>query len=124
MAVEVYQGTYVTAESAYNYIDVAKINSGCELLKEAADMYKSVGSTINEAAGICNNEALSVFGATMQSSIEDCGNSIIALDETINNQISMIEEAVEKALELKQQELNATAQALDNQKILENQNQS
>ena len=62
MAVEIYQGVHVTAESATNYIDVGAISTGCEQLMQAAEQYSSVGSNLSGAAAGLSEDTLSEIG--------------------------------------------------------------
>lgn len=113
MSVEIYQGTYVSAESASNYIDVATITEGIRMLEQAANEYAEFGSKLMEISGSFTNEVLSVQGATMQNSIENCSSSITSVKDQLANIGNSIIEALQKALDKKQMELNEIAREKD-----------
>ena len=119
MAVEIYQGVHVTAESATNYIDVGAISTGCEHLMQAAEQYSSVGSNLSGAAAGLSEDTLSVNGATMQASVEECGSQISSINGKISNYASSIMDATLRALDKKQLELNQKAEAEDKAIIAE-----
>lgn len=124
MAVEIYQGTYVSAESAANYIDVATITEGINMLGQAADEYAGIGSSLIEVSGNFTNEVLSVQGATMQNSIENCGSTITDVKEKLIDIGNNILEATQKALDKKQLELNEIAKEKDQAAALQANNQN
>jgi len=113
MAVEIYQGTYVSAESAANYIDITTITQGINMLGQAAEEYAEIGSSLIGVSGNFTSEVLSVQGTTMQNSIENCGSSITDIKEKLTNIGNNILEATQKALDKKQLELNEIAKEKD-----------
>lgn len=119
MAVEIYQGVHVTAESATNYIDIGTITSGCEQLSQAAEQYSNIGTNLSGAASGLSEDALSVNGSTMQASVAECGNQISSINGKISNYASSIIEATISALDKKQLELNEIAEAEDKAIIAE-----
>ena len=119
MAVEIYQGVHVTAESATNYIDVGAISTGCEQLMQAAEQYSSVGSNLSGAAAGLSEDTLSVNGATIQASVEECGSQISTIHGKRSNYASSIMDATLRALDKKQLELNQKAEAEDKAIIAE-----
>ena len=70
MAVEMFRGKYVNAESATNYIDINSISEGCQMMKDAADKLNDISKKIDLLKEICNKEALSVQGVSMEDIIE------------------------------------------------------
>ncbi len=119
MAIEIYQGVHVTAESATNYIDIGTISSGCEQINEAAAQYTNVGKELSAAAGNLSADALSVNETTMQASVEDCGNQICSINAKLSSFASSILDATNRALDKKQLELNQIAEAKDQAIIAE-----
>lgn len=113
MAVEIYQGQYVTAESATSYIDVGTISSGCEQLSQAAEQFSSLGNNLSESASGLSEDALSVNGDTMQSAVEECGSQMSSIEGQLSGYIATIMSATESALDKKQLELNQIAEAQD-----------
>lgn len=109
MAVGIFSGIYVTAESATNYIDVASITSGCELLREAGEMLNRMGSNLEEIAGDLGADTLSVQGLTMQQPLEECGASISLVDSQLEDLAAQIMAALQIALDKKQAQLNEEA---------------
>lgn len=113
MAVGIFKGIYVTAESATNYIDVAAITAACESLKEAGEMFLDVGSNLGEIALDLGQDTLSVQGATMQQPLEECGEGVVSIKEQLTSLADQIMEAMNAALDRKQILLNEEAAIRD-----------
>lgn len=122
MSVEIYKGTYITAESASNYIDVIAITTGCDKINEAGTLFENIGNRLTTISTELNNETLSVGGKTMQGPLEDVASFIKNVKPDLETVSSEINSALEKALDKKQLELNEIAKAQDAAKIAENQN--
>ena len=68
MAVEAYVGTYVSAESATNYIDIGTIQSGCQFMIEESNNFQEAAELLQNAADTCDNEA---FSSRMKALVGD-----------------------------------------------------
>lgn len=109
MAVGIFRGMYVTAESATNYIDVEGIKAGCLALKEAGELFTNVGDNLKEISSDLGPDTLSVQGATMQLPLEECGEGVSLVNTELESVADQIMVALEIALDKKQQELNEAA---------------
>lgn len=64
----------ITNES--QMIDMVTINAGCDLIDLAADDFLNAGDIVIEASSICDKNAMSVDGKSMQPGIEELGTAI------------------------------------------------
>ncbi len=120
MAVEIYTGTYVNAEEANKYIDIATIAHCCRLLKDASLRLESTSKKIINARDYCTREALFMQGETVEEPIEFCGKDFNDISSYMNDFADAILEATNRAYDKKQLELNEEARILDAQEALKN----
>ena len=120
MAVEAYVGTYVSAESATNYIDIVTIQSGCQFMIEESNNFQEAAELLQNAADTCDNEAFSIQGVNMQNTINDCATSLLKYQKDVVDKSNKILKAAQAALDKKQRELNEAAKSLDRQARINN----
>lgn len=113
MAVEIYKGRYVTAESATNYIDSGAISTSCSKIKDAASQLTKTGKKTLGAKSYCSKKHLSIEGNTMEDDIELCACDYEDAANYMETFADTILGALEKALDKKQLKLNAEAQRKD-----------
>ena len=117
MAVEMFQGEYISADSAMNYIDYQTISDGCRMLNDAADQLARIAKKIEELKKSCNKDTLSVKGQSMEETIDfyekntnDFSVYIYELSETLM-------ETAERVLNRRQIVLNESAKIEDEKEI-------
>lgn len=103
-------GTYYSAVSASEDIDIDTINRGCDMIDEAAADFIKAGKKVENVASECGADALQVDGTTMVDSIENCANEIIEIEADIKNLTSQIREAALNKFNSLQQRYNEAAE--------------
>lgn len=71
----------ITSES--QIIDITAISNGCTIIEEAARDYATCAEKVTEAASICTAEALSVEKTSMQTPLEELGQTIGIIQDNI-----------------------------------------
>ena len=117
MAVERYRGRYVTAEDAHDYIDQGTISAGCSQMVDAAQQLSNIAQKIEQLKEICNQEALSVQGVSLQGIIGSYGSDTSQFSGSMSGLSGQIEAATDKALNLRQTILNEEAKREDQRLI-------
>ena len=116
MAIEVYQGNFVSAENASKYIDQATINDGCRMLNEASEKLALIAKKISLLRELCSKDALNIQGQTLEEKIEtyeeDTNNFSVYLSELSEYLLN----ATQKVVNRKQVILNEEAKAIDDKK--------
>ena len=115
MAIDVYHGTYVTAEDANDYIDVNTIQSGCSMMKEAADKITAIKDKINTLKELCDGDTLTINGQTMEDQIQEFEDNTNNFALYINELSETVSSAATRALNKKQIIFNEEAKKRDNQ---------
>ena len=118
MAVEIYEGTHVTAEPATNYIDVNTIYHACKIIKDASTRLERTSKKIINAKDYCTKEALFMLGESFEEPIEFCGKDFYDISDYIHDFADTILEATAKALDKKQLILNDEAREKEKLEIL------
>lgn len=119
MAVEIYRGRYVKAESALNYIDKETIIKGCNKIKEAVGHLKDIAKNVEVSKEYCSKDNLSIEGYSMEEELVDCTEDYLDTANYMEVFSDAISKAVEVALDNKQKQLNIEARRKDMQVIRE-----
>ena len=119
MAVEIYRGRYVIAETALKYIDKDSIIKGCNKIKESVGQLKDIAKKIDSSMEYCSKRQLSIEGYSMEEEIEECSEDYLDTANYMEVFADAVEKAVEVALDNKQKELNIDARKKDMQIIKE-----
>lgn len=70
--------------SSSQLIDIGTISKGCTQLQEAATKFEKCASLVQEAASICDANALSVDKTTMQPQLEADAEFIKSMKEAVD----------------------------------------
>lgn len=112
---EQYKGTTTTAESALEYIEYDKIVEACEMIKETATEMREIGNKIDSAGEYCSPNNFCVQGCTYTDSVDECSNSFLMASKGLDEYANSIISALNKAFNIKQDELNENARQQDRQ---------
>ena len=102
--------------SSSQLIDVATINSGCDTIDDASDIFKKCSSKLDEAANTCDMNALSVDGMTMQPAIEELADNVKALKGNVTSFTSEIRNIASEIYNVQSAELKAYEESLKNKR--------
>ena len=108
-----YIGTYVSAESASNYIDASGIISAAGDIITELEEFNNLASDVRNAGGDLTVETLSIDGKDFSPQVEDLATAIEQQCESMGEQLKQIISAAETAYNNKQAALNADARARD-----------
>lgn len=111
--VEIYKGKYVTAEDASKYIDVETIKRCCNSLKDGADKLNHTKERVLNAKSYCGKDSFYIDEYTYEDKAENNVDSLGNASEYISTFSNNILNALDKALEKKQLELNEIAMRED-----------
>ena len=106
---EPYRGTTTTAESALEYIEYDRIVEACNMIKETATDMREIGNKINSAGEYCSPNNFCVQGCTYTDSVDECSNSFQMASKGLDEYADSILTALNKAFNIKQDELNEEA---------------
>ena len=120
MTVDIYKGKYVSAESAYNYIDVESIIRECNNLKQLAGKLSTNSKKVNYSRDYCSPSVFNVSGLTFDGQVDSCSNSLFHTADQIDDYANEILENLQKALDKKQTELNQIAMEKEKQLSIQN----
>lgn len=98
-------GYSITSES--QFIDVQTIESGCNEIRNAGECYKNCAKKLEDAADICNINALSVDKKTMQPTMYEMATEIKKIRENVNSFSENIQELANDILTSQKKELEA-----------------
>lgn len=108
-----YRGTYVSASSASEKIDVNSILNGCNAVDEEANHISEYANSLDSSGSVLDVNVLSVGGKTMLSNIEECCTNINSVETFIINTTAQIREAAESVYNQIQEQMNNEARARD-----------
>lgn len=108
-----YIGTYVSAESAANYIDAAGIASAAKDIITELEEFNNLASDVRKAGGDLTVDTLSVDGKDFSPQVENLATAIEQQCVSMSDQLEQIISAAETAYNNKQDALNADARARD-----------
>ena len=114
MAIERFQGKYITAEDATRTIDVPTIYDGCKMMKSAADKLDVLTKKIDVLRETYNRDAFSVSEEIVEEYEKRTNNFSLY----INDLAEMIEKTTTRVANRKQIILNEEAKRLDEQEAL------
>ena len=80
----------ITKES--QIIDKGQIEFGCSKIDHAARKFTDAAASVEKAAAVMNNNALSIDGATLQAAIIEVADAIKEYETYINNGTNSIRE--------------------------------
>lgn len=103
-------GYSITSES--QFIDVNTIESGCNEIRNAGECYKNCAKKLEDAADICNINALSVDKMTMQPVMYEMATEIKKIRENINSFSENIQELAIDILNIQKRELAAYRESI------------
>ena len=109
MAVELFQGKYITADDASRYIDVQTISDGCKMLNDAAQRLAKIAKKIDNLKETLDKQTLSVQGDSMEDIIEFYEKNTNDFSVYINELSTTIMEATQRVMNRKQLLLNEDA---------------
>lgn len=115
MAIEIYQGKYVTAEDANGYIDGITISDGCMMLSDAARKLSDIVTKLQELKEDFSSANLSIQGSSMEPIIEAFVKSTMDLAQTISNLSETLSTTTQRVVNRKQVLLNEEAKVKDEQ---------
>ena len=115
-----YAGEYASAKSASEDIDIDAILAGCDAVDEEASKLSELSSEYFNTGNELNEEILSVDGATMHSTIEECCTSITSAQEGILGSTAQIRETAVAAYNSLQQKYNEQAMAENERRAVSN----
>lgn len=110
----VWSGSYVTAESARNYIDAENIISDANKIKKELEEMDNLVRDVKKSGSELTKEVLSVDGMDMSATIDETN---LFISNTKTNQYALLDEIIARATSEyneKQEELNRHAQYEDN----------
>jgi len=109
MNIEIYQGPFITANSALNYINPLPIMNIINQLKEELNSLQQVKDKLLEAKSYCSKEYLYIEGISIEDQLEDNINHIENIKESIREYLDNTVRMLEREIEEKQLELNEKA---------------
>ena len=93
--------------SSSQLIDIATIYAGCDKIDEAAKRYIDCSKKINNASTICNKDAMSIDGKTLQPTMDELADQIKSLTGNITSFTAEIRSIASQILVNQQRELEA-----------------
>lgn len=108
-----YQGVFISAQSASNYIDLNSILNGCDAVDSEASQISKLSNNVLEASTQLDVNTLSVDNATVVGSVEEYCNDIVSVQEGIMSMTSQIREAAINTYNDIQNQMNYNAQIQD-----------
>ncbi len=117
MAVEMFQGQYISAESATKYIDYQTISDGCRMLDDAADKLARIARKIDQLKENCNRDTLSIQGSNMEDYIEFYEKNTNDFSVYISELSDTVMQTLERVYNRKQIVLNEAAKVEDDRAI-------
>lgn len=111
--VEIYKGKFVDAEDAEKYIDVDTIRKCCESLKDGAERLSHTKDRVINAKSFCGRDSFYIGEYTYEDQAEKNATSLRNASEYIEEFSVNVLNALEKALDKKQTELNEVAKEED-----------
>ncbi len=114
---ERYIGTYVSAESAANYIDAQGIMKAADDIKTELEDFYAFSDGVKNAGSELTPATLYVDGLDYSPKVEELAGVIVTKYETMVGNLDSIKTAAEKAYNEKQDQLNEDARARDQAEI-------
>ena len=108
-----YIGTYVSAESASNYIDANGIISAAGDIITELEEFNNLATDVRNAGSDLNVDTLSIDGTDFSPKVEELATAIGQQYNSMVGQLEQIITAAETAYNNKQDALNADARARD-----------
>lgn len=108
-----YRGTYCSASSAKDKIDVDAIIAGCDAVDAEANHISEYANSLSDYSSRLDVNALSVDGKTMIGTANECCENINSVEAEIINTTSQIREAAEAVYNQIQDQLNNEAYIKD-----------
>jgi len=112
-ATQPYQGTYVSAKSASEDLDLAAILAGCSAVDAEAGNIDEISNNLSNAASDLNAKTFSVDGVSVGSNVNEYCTSIMDVQSWILGQTAAIRSAAEAAYNRLQEQYNNDARARD-----------
>ena len=120
---EPYRGVYHSAKSASDEIDLDAINTACdEVDSYASDLNKNSSNFYKCEAGL-TKEALSINNMTFETSVDQCCDKMIAVNNYILSTTTEVRSSALDAYNRLQENYNAEAEEIDKRLIIQHQNQ-
>ena len=110
---EPYRGTYVTARSASEYIDLDTILSGCDQVDEKASKLSTISNNVKTATSTLDESSFSINKETMLPKIEESCGLLKDGESSIMDTTAQIRAAAEQAYNEIQEQLNYEAEQRD-----------
>ena len=110
---EPYRGTYCSASSASEKIDVQAILAGCDAVDAEANHISEYAGNLSDYSSQLDANALSVDGKTMISTANEYWENINNVESEIINTTAYIREAAEAVYNQIQEQMNQEAHARD-----------
>lgn len=118
MAIERYQGKYVSADDALKAIDMPTINDGCRMLKDAAERLNMLTKKIDLLGETYNRDAISVSGDNMEEVVAEYERNTTEFYNYIFDLADMLEQTTQRVVNRRQTILNEVAKQLDRKEAL------
>lgn len=110
---ERYIGTYVSAESASNYIDANGIISAANSIISELEEFSNLANDVSNAGADLNASNLSIDGSDFSPKVEELVTAIRTQHGTMTGDLEGIIAKAESVYNDKQDQLNADAKARD-----------
>ncbi len=114
-----YIGTFHSAKSASNDIDIDAIISACNEVDAKSNELSSISSSFNGCRAGLTKDNLSINGQSYEGTIDNCCDRLVKTEEYIFSTTAGIRAAAEQAYNQLQQQYNEEAEAIDRQMINE-----
>ena len=114
MAVQPYVGTYVSAKSASDDLDLAAIIAGCNAVDAEAANIDEISNSLSNAASDLTPQVFSVDGVSIGSNVDEYCTIIMDVQSWIMGGTASIRAAAENAYNRIQTDYNNDAIARDN----------
>lgn len=112
-----YNGKFVSAQSASNYLDIESIYAGCDVVDTESENMTTITNKMSSITSKLDVNNFSVDGSTMLDTSDKCCDDILSVKSLINEATSQIRSACEAAYNNLQSQLNYNAQVQDRNEI-------
>ena len=114
-----YIGTFHSAKSASDDIDVDAIISACDEVDTRSTELSSISSNFNGCRVGLTKDNLSINGQSYEGNLDNCCDRLVKTEEYIISTTAEIRSAAEQVYNQLQQQYNEEAEAIDRQMINE-----
>lgn len=104
----------ITSES--QLIDISTIRAECQKIRTTAKDFKTCSDVIKDASGICDENALSVEGQTLQDTIDEVADGVANVQNDLNSFADSIESSANEVYNLQNKQLQEYRESLKKKK--------